>query len=373
MAWSEICGDCLGNIADKLTTIPDYQSLRLVCQDWASTLPKLPRHRVAIPPLLMLLEQQLQESASSQDKKCCHFISIIPDDSKYSVNLPEVFPPHRIVGSSHGCLIIVGLTGEIFCLNPISKDRIDLPRLSDFSDVELFDNPEVYYRISNQYGYPQNLSLTQMRDWYVKKIILSSYPADGADYIALAIIQSGSQLAYCKRGDTRWNFVPLNFIPDAHRSTEDAVYYNGILSALSHGLYGDELTICDLHSPEPTTKVIDAQIPRAKPDNRLRDYLVSSEDDDGLLLVSRYTNKDVENVVVYKFDTSSSSWVSQETLHGKLLFLGLNSSLSFQASDFRSYEENTIYFSDDVSMETEYIDPLIWFTPNPWWNNICQI
>lgn len=265
MAWSEICGDCLGNIADKLTTISDYLSLRMVCKDWALNLPKLPRHHVAIPPLLMLLEHQLQKPAGSQDKSCCHFINIVLDERKHSMNLPEAFPPHRVVGSSHGCLIVVSLTGEIFCLNPISKERIDLPRLSDFPDVEQFSNHEGYYRISNQYGYPQNLSLTQMRDWYVKKIILSSSPINGADYIALAVIQSGTQLAYCNKGDTQWNFIHLNFIPSAHRSTEDAVYYNGILSALSNGLYGEELTICDLSGPEPTTKVIHAQIPHADP------------------------------------------------------------------------------------------------------------
>jgi hypothetical protein len=44
---------------------------------------------------------------------------------------------------------------------------------------------------------------TQVRNYRLKRVVLSSSPSNGSDFVAVAIYSEMGSLAYCKRGDKK--------------------------------------------------------------------------------------------------------------------------------------------------------------------------
>ncbi|KAL3639002.1 hypothetical protein CASFOL_016909 [Castilleja foliolosa] len=338
--WADLPPELLLLIATNLQTLADYIRFRAVCQNWRAAAPVTPRYLPREFPWLML---PLSRTSNRRG-----FFSPLTSDL-HRLTLPEASISRRRAGSSFGWLILIDESPSIFLINPLTRNRIALPPLTSFPNVTNFD----FYSIGREYTVrsPENdlyyCNLKEMRDYFIKKVILSHSPRSESDFYVLAILNRHENIAYCKNGDESWKIF------DAARSySEDVIYFNDSFYAVNK--FGS-IAICDLNDEiSPTVKVINV---RQQIDGDLQ-YLVNAMGD--LLLVSRYLEFeiDIEHYLevcktvkfrVFRFDWNAQIWVSIASLVDRVLFLGANSSFAMLASDYPGCKGNRIYFTDDYS------------------------
>ncbi|EPS66765.1 hypothetical protein M569_08014, partial [Genlisea aurea] len=260
----------------------------------------------------------------------------------HRIVLPEISRRHRCAGSSFGWLILMDESPSIFVLNPLTRDRIDLPPLSSFPDVVSLD----YYSVGREYtvrspppgSNPYSLNLRQMRDSFIRKMILSHNPYDRRRFLAIGILNRHETLAYCTPGDASWRIVD-----EIQGYSEDLICFNENLYAVNKS---GSLAV---HNPNSNaTEFLDVS---AELDGDEL-YLVNAVEEE-LLLVSRYLDFEIDVVqyqevcstykfVVYRLDRSRLKWEKAENLNDRIFFLGTNSSLAIKASDHWGCKGNMI-------------------------------
>ncbi|KAA8528792.1 hypothetical protein F0562_036147 [Nyssa sinensis] len=347
--WSGLPPELIETIAKKLTIHIDYIRFRAVCVNWRSSISKTPHHLPCQFPWLMLPQSRTHQTSRRG------FFSI-SDNKVHFLNVPEASHRRRRCGSSHGWLVILDESPAIFLLNPLNRAKIHLPPLSAFPNVLDFNFYDVgrEYVLRNLDGEVYTCNLREMRDSFIKKVILSSNPSNDRDFIALAILNQIDGLAFCKKGEQSWRFIE-----GTKSYCEDVVYHNGFFYAVNK--YG-AIAVCDVQGPSPRVSIIETP-PQIGGDMQ---YLVPSMDE--LLLVTRYLDLEFDidhhqlDIVyktmqfeVYRLDLSGPKWERVTSLGDRVLFLGENSSLSLLAYDFPGCKGNCIYYTDDYS-EFNYVD-----------------
>lgn len=210
------------------------------------------------------------------------------------------------------------------------------------------------YTLSSSLGNRYNLNLRQMRDVFIKKVVLSLSPAKDSNFIAVAILNQTGDLAYCKNGGQCWTIIE-----GAQSYSEDVIYKKGLFYAVGKG---GSMAVCDVSGEVSRVSVI--QMPRQIGGDL--QYLVSSEDE--LFLVTRYLGLEFDlepyhphliyrtiKFEVFRVNWSGPQWEIVRSLGDKVLFIGENSSLALSASDFSGCVGDCIYYTDDYS-ETNYDD-----------------
>ncbi|XP_022975457.1 F-box protein SKIP23-like isoform X2 [Cucurbita maxima] len=339
--WTQLPPDLLQVISDNLNVYSDYLRFRVVCQSWRSSVPKIPRR---LPPQLPWLIIPLYH-----DSRCGLFN--FSDNKIHFLHLPEASLGRRRCGSSHGWLVILDETPTILLLNPLTRAKCRLPPLSTFPNVVSFD----YSRIGREYlirtptGHIYSRNLRQMRDTFVKKIVLSSSPSNQNDFSAVAILNHSGDLAFCRSGGESWTFVD-----DAPSDCEDIVYSDGLFYAVDkHGV----ISVMDLRGSRSEVSLVTTGSQSAGDIQ----YLVKLGRE--LLLVSRYLDiindamvDELISVIyrtvrfeVFRMEWEGPRWEKVENLDEMALFVGGNSSMAFSASDFGGISGNCIYYTDDYS------------------------
>ncbi|KAH6782773.1 hypothetical protein C2S52_000335 [Perilla frutescens var. hirtella] len=338
--WSELPPELLQTVATNLPTISDYIRFRAVCRNWwlAARIspPYLPRE---FPWLMLPL------SRSSNRRGFYNPLT----SNLHRLTLPEASHSRRRAGSSLGWLVLIDESPSIFTINPLTRDRVSLPPLSSFPNVTNFD----FYSIGREYTVrsPENdlnfYSLREMRDAFIKKVILSHSPYDDSNFFAFAILNRHENLAYCKNGDESWRIID-----EARLYSEDVIYFNSAFHAVDR--FGS-IAICDVSNGEsPVVKLIHVE---QQIDGDMK-YLVDAMGD--LLLVARHLDFEIDieyylevcktvKFNVFRFDWNGRKWESLASLDDKVLLLGENSSLALRASDYAGCRGNRIYFTDDYS------------------------
>ncbi|KAK2995133.1 hypothetical protein RJ640_020773 [Escallonia rubra] len=338
--WSELPPELSYTVATKIKALTDYIRFRAVCLSWRTATPATPRHLPPQVPWLMLPPSQSQPQASRRGFFCLsankfHFLGEAAASRR-----------RRRCGSSHGWLVLLDESSHIFLLNPLTRSQVKLPSLSTFPNVTDFN----FYNIGREYtirgvdGEVYTCSLKEMRDSFIKKVILSSSPNE-LNYVAVAILNDTGHVAYCKKGDDRWMFME-----DGLGYWEDVIYHDGLVYAVNK--FGG-IAVCDVSGTSPRVWYID-------PLNKIggdMQYLVSCEGE--LLLVTRYLdlNFDVVLEIEYKttafrvcrLDLGGPKWETLASLDDRVLFVGENSSLALSGSDCLGCKGNCIYFTDDYS------------------------
>ncbi|KAL7244724.1 hypothetical protein ACSBR2_000149 [Camellia fascicularis] len=342
--WAELPPELLQTIAEKLTIHIDYIRFRAVCVNWRSSSPNTPHHLPCQLPWLML-----PQCRTHQTHRRGFFR--LSANKVHFLNLPEASHHRRRCGSSHGWLVILDESPAVFLLNPLTRAMVHLPPLSAFPNVVDFN----FYDVGREYllratnGDTYTCNLKDMRDSFIKKVILSSSPSSSHNYIALAILNQTGDLAFRKNGEQSWRFIE-----NTQSYCEDAIYWNGLFYAVNK--FG-EIAVCDVHGPSPRVSIIGT--PRQIGGDI--QYLVSSSEE--LLLVTRYLdefNDDQPDIMfrtmqfrVYTLDLSGPKWDRVTSLGDRMLFLGENSSLALSAPDFPGCKGNCIYYTDDYA-ESNY-------------------
>ncbi|XP_041021657.1 F-box protein SKIP23-like [Juglans microcarpa x Juglans regia] len=339
--WTQLPGELLESISNNLTIYADYLRFRSVCHCWRSSVPKTPRH---LPPQLPWL--MLPHTRSQSQSHRAFF-----DVSAQKIRLlkyPESSHRKRCCGSSHGWLLIMDETPAVLLINPLTRVKVQLPPLSTFPIVLSFNYSEIgkEYALTTPSGDIYRCSLREMRDSFIKKVILSMSPAGDNNFIALAILNLTGDLAFCKNGDESWTFIH-----DAKFFSEDVIYHKELFYAVDKN---GSIAVCDVSGTSPRVSIIKT------PSQFGGDiqYLANSEDDEELLLVTRYLDLVNDNVdlnvffktvkfEVFRINWNGPLWERLTSLGDRTLFVGGNSSLSLSTSDFPACSGNCIYFTDD--------------------------
>ncbi|KAK0576198.1 hypothetical protein LWI29_013601 [Acer saccharum] len=350
--WTELPPELIQTISDKLTIYGDYLRFQATCRRFRSSIPKSPSR---LPPQLPWL--MLPQSQSHQSRQAFFDLSA---NRVHFLHLPEASNHcKRNCGSSHGWLVILDETPYVILLNPLTRAKIHLPPLFTFPNVVSFN----YFEIGREYtllslgGDRYYRNLRQMRDSFIKKIVLSSSPGkDGGNFIAVAILNQTGDLAYCRNGDIGWSVIE-----GARSYCEDVIYNNGLFYAVDKG---GAVAVCDVGGVGDLARVSVIQTPMQLGGDM--QYLVSSGDE--LLLVTRFLGlefgfePDQPHLIyrtirfeVFRLNWNGTQWERVRSLGDKMLFIGENSSLSLSASDFPGCVSDSIYYTDDYS-EGNYDD-----------------
>lgn len=353
--WSSLPPELIQKISIDLKIYADYIRFRAVCTTWRTSTPTTPTHLPCQLPWLML-----PQSRSSSHRRA--FFNLA-DNKCHVLGLPEASHRRRHSGSSHGWLVMLDEYPPIFLVNPLTRAKIDLPPLSTFPYVVGFDvfnvGREYVLQSSDDDSHVNYVSrfytcgLKEMRDSFVKKIVLSNSPSGGSKFLALAIINKTGDLAYWKDGLNSWGLIE-----GARSFCEDVIYFNGLFYAADKN---GSIAVCDVGGDSPRVEFI--RTPGLS-DGDMQ-YLVIANGE--LLLVTRYLELasdlgqlqigigtyETREFRVFKLDLSGSKWERVMSLGDTMLFLGENSSLALVASDFPECRGNRIYFTDDFS-ELDY-------------------
>lgn len=162
----------------------------------------------------------------------------------------------------------------------------------------------------------------------------------------MAILNLTGDLAFCKNGDHSWTLIH-----DAKFFSEDVIYHKDLFYAVDKN---GAIAVCDVSHVSPRVSIIET------PSQFGGDmqYLVNSEDDEELLLVTRYLDLVHDNVdllvfcktvrfEVFRMNWNEQLWERVTSLGDRTLFVGGNSSLLLSTSDFPACSGNCIYFTDD--------------------------
>ncbi|WCJ44310.1 ascorbic acid mannose pathway regulator 1 [Euphorbia peplus] len=343
--WTQLPPELIVTLTLTLKTYTDYLNCRSICRSWRTSIPPTPSH---LPPQLPWL--MLPQSQSTTSRRAFFNLS---SDKFHFLNLPEASHGRRHCGSSHGWLSILDDSPTILLLNPISRQKLYLPSLSSFPNVISFN----YSDIGREYAFPDasgdrfTSSLRQMRDCFIKKLVLSSSPVIDRNFMAMAILSQTGDLAYCKNGDHSWSIV------ESGRSfCEDVIFMKGAFFAVNKV---GQVAVCDVSCDVARVSFIET------PDQVGGDmqYLVDCGGE--LLLVTRYLDDYVETEIpdlhpnliyrttrfeVFRLDLKETQWVRVTSLGDQTLFIGENTSLSLSSVDFPGCMGNCIYFTDDYSI-----------------------
>lgn len=359
--WESLPISMLEQIGKYLTSYSDYLRFRCVCKSWME-LPEVIRHfPFQFPWLLMPPSHNIGELSRR----------VVFDFSQrrtttFGLDIPAASRTSRPCGSSHGWVIYCYDTAEIVLFNPLSKVRFELPSICRFPNVSSYDPEDPSYLVTpvlqREYGYigyPSNrVGARKMRNWFIRKVVLSSSPEDEDGFIAMALVSSSggfvlNHLAYYDRICEAWVFLD-----DEPNDWTDLTFHKGKCYVLESS---GRLGVCEFYLNFPSSFERIQMVAQFRNLTAFGDcfkvpYLVSSGDE--LLLVRRLVAYEIDSrqatkpilslitkrCLVYKL--IDYSWEELYSLGDRVLFVGVGDSLSATASNWSNCSPNTIYFSD---------------------------
>ncbi|XP_043714871.1 probable F-box protein At4g22165 [Telopea speciosissima] len=264
-------------------------------------------------------------------------------------------------GSSHGWLVVVEEnTSSMYLINPFTRAQLPLPPMSKVRILVGKEKVHCNFELGNP-SYSR-----------VRKVVLSSSPSSSSsNVVAIAIYGGFSEIGFSKPGDKAW--TRFGDFP-----VMDVLFYRNHIYAVRKSCsreidieilvyhMGADITAAGGGGGGPVPKLVDIIKPPEGYQTRWRPYLVVSCGD--LLIIERdvltlLNDKqfDVKTVGFRVFKlcrlrnssddnnktSSSTAWEQIKNLGDRMLFLGVNSSLSLSSHDFPpgSCRGNCIYFT----------------------------
>ncbi|KAH7663098.1 F-box domain-containing protein [Dioscorea alata] len=309
--WSELSGDILLLISNKLFLLSDYHSLSLVCKSWHFSAMQAwyqKDHSELQLPLLML--------PFDQTTNTCNFFNI-RDCEMLSLHLPELHNRY-CCSSSHGWLITVDENLDIYLLNPLTRSQVQLP-------THPFQS--VYTDLSHPAGAVS----------FLKKAVLSSSPSSSEECIILGLFGKIGRLSLCRVGEHTWNHIADSMVVIDHDYYFDVTCYNGeIYTVCEHGFFTSAINVFRFgQEKKEWFLMIQDRVEKV--------YFVESCGD--LLLAVKPMH--IYMFHVFKLDQKIDDWVKVKHLGDHSLFLGHNHGTSHLVDgDSSVISRNCIYFVD---------------------------
>ncbi|XP_050133142.1 putative F-box protein At5g55150 [Malus sylvestris] len=355
--WSDLRSEILELIMKNLSFL-DMLRFKSVCSSWNQAMKCY--YATSFPqtsPWLMLPSDQ--ENVHNDIRTRCFYS--LKEDEVYTVkNVLQECHDDWCVGSSHGWLVIMDNNAVPHLLNPVSRRRIQLPKIWSLQNCP--SNPD---------------SIEQLRMTFICKAVLSSDPSCNGNFVVVIIYGVlSSKLGFCKYGEegSRWRGLE-----GVHGEYCDVIFHKEKLYALagdgSVEVWRDfnnsstPIKTMNLHQPYSELENVNHIIKDFSKDKySTQTYLVESLGE--ILSVGRvignFVNHEGTAVLegdldeygyfcpyrtlqfyVLKLNFTANKWEKIESLRGRALFLGGNQSMSVSTPDFLECEENSIYFTDD--------------------------
>lgn len=364
--WSELVTDLLELIVTSETlTIKDVCSFASVCQSWRSAAAATKHRRYRSPWLLF---------ADKEDPNCAKFHDMNKNQIFSLPNQPSPpFANRYFIGSAKGWLITADGKSELFLLNPLTRQQIDLPPVTTMRNYVLprrrngeitgyrlrVDGGRVYYPADTlRYFLFERAALFMAGDYYMVAIYIMNVP----------------NLAVARSGDKEWTV--LNGQDD---TTDIAFHDDGKLYVATR--YFVEVKCWDFHKHEDLSLakpelVLDK---RSESKSRVCVYYIVRSPVGELLLVrrERYDGTDDEavedipsdlymrtvKIKVWRIDScndggrrsdNNNKLVRLRSLGDYALFLGGHMSTCVSSKDYPELRPNCAYLSDEYLEHTNF-------------------
>lgn len=210
--WSLLPSELLELICRKVADVADYVRFGAVCTSWRSA--ATPRNLRPQSPWLLL--------PYDPDSRTRRFYSLA-GQRVYSFDLSES-RGHAIWGTAHGWLLMADRTLSFSMLNPLTRARITLPRVTTLPDSPRAQFLPVGFGgiIVRQEG--RGDSLIQL---HLLRLLLQCYAFMSAGECIVALtVMSSSQFMFCRVGDEAWTMPdPISSFPIAAVAYHDQRFY----------------------------------------------------------------------------------------------------------------------------------------------------
>ncbi|KAL6650330.1 hypothetical protein ACP70R_009255 [Stipagrostis hirtigluma subsp. patula] len=301
----------------------------------------------------------------------------VADGSKAGV-APALKPAmrgHVVLGSSDGWLVTADKKGALRMANPATGAQADLPAIST---IPMFLRSDHWFTLVGEafvqlrFGgkppppddktwgptVPRTSTLTakQMRQWFYRKVVLSSSPRPDSYAAMLILDRTYGVPAFATAEDPNWRMAP------SQDGVEDAIHHDGRFYSITYtGIL--EVWDRDIETGDFTSTVVAPDSAVVKGDNYklLRRYLAATPE--GRLMVVLKGTKEVEpppkgyygysRTVTRHFfqvlvlDETHGTWEKEENIDDTALFVGVNGSLCVSTRDHPAIKPGCVYFTDD--------------------------
>ncbi|GFP83389.1 putative F-box protein at5g55150 [Phtheirospermum japonicum] len=209
-------------------------------------------------------------------------------------------------------------SGDVCLAHPVWRARIELPGVNTFPDDDVD----------------------------IAKMVLSGSPVRKIDdFVVMVIRGRNRQLGFSRPGDKSWTVM------DSWAGWFcDIIYHNGKLYALDSS---KRVVECDIHGPSPTRIRQVFSLPSSASDAAavavIGMYYLVESCGKFLIVIRHSMHRTTFLFEVFEFDVKDGSHkeIKQFDKWNKAMFLGLNSSVCIELSDWDVVNPNCIYFTDD--------------------------
>jgi Protein of unknown function (DUF295) len=308
----------------------------------------------------------------------------LSEDKHYFIDIPELYG-RCIRGSSHGWLFAIDIKITCILINPFTRGFFELPPFPYYCsrcDVKLVEVP-------NDDDDEPYFTYESMQRLILYKGVLSHDPKVRSDFTALILFGETHEVAIWRPGDASWMVIK-----GPTCALADVTYLNGNFYVISFNstLYAVEL------GSDP--KIIQIHEPRIMPSlMSCHNYIVDFKG--RLLHIDRFQDlvEDrhfiTEGFELRVLDFEENKLLQWDDINDCAIFIGANSPVAFDASQFSGCKNNSFYFTDLSIIYSEkkfgygdigifdyvtktisrfyspdiihsYVANPVWITPNPW-------
>ncbi|KAF0926815.1 hypothetical protein E2562_027408 [Oryza meyeriana var. granulata] len=303
--------------------------------------------------------------------------------------------PHRIIGCSHGWLVVVDEVCRASLLEPFTDGaQVHLPPVTSF-DCEFVtavsgddggvpeyfavDNHAYHYHLQGlrkfEWRPPKLVSIPSMRDEFFQKAAIAPGSRRKESYAAVMVIHSGgSGLAFARSCDDHWTSLPT----PALTRYADVIWHNGVFYTLTRGDGAVEAWEPDGRALKP--RLVTGPVMRWE-FKRLVDfyndtfrqpafyegarYLATPADGTGgLLVVSTVAILDDSNAVrtrrfkVFDVDEGKCEWRARDDVGDAAVLVGISHGECVSTREYPCLKPNCVYyvlksFAQDFEEETD--------------------
>ncbi|CAI0451712.1 unnamed protein product [Linum tenue] len=253
--WSELPGELLALIGQRLIKLKLAIRFRAVCTRWRRTLAELQpmMFRQSSPsPLLMLPYCNDDQQQQLEGCQCRLFLDLV-HNQYHHIDFVEGLERSSCRGSAFGWLFMLQLPVPLL-LNPLTGKQIQLPPITSFSDVLEYDPEKLGLEYLVQDPLPEGgkirLGKRRLGYNYMRRFAMSSADPTSEDCTVMVIRQNNyMNLAFCKPGEEEWVLIPN---PDGNH-LQNIVFWRNQFYAIDL----DSIVLrCDLSNPAvPTMSV----------------------------------------------------------------------------------------------------------------------
>ncbi|KAJ0246040.1 F-box domain-containing protein [Hirschfeldia incana] len=341
--WSNLCLDVIQMVLEKLSAT-DFNRAKAVCSGWLSASRQSVRKQNQIPWLILFPYERSYGYS-------CRMLNPAEKGLVYrSRNLGVEFTQSRCVATCGSWLLMYLVHGQpkLYILNPLTRDRINLPPLeSRICDI-IFSPQEVRrFCLGDQQSRRERaLTEEEMSDLSSKEEKSVLWVDERSKNYLVVWSHGGCCLFFSKKGDNVWRMFP---------------YVNGLWDFVCKGLMlymYTRLSLIEIYdfSGDSPVSLTHAPFPFSYPPRFLSAFIIHriAVTTSGEALMVRIYNihKTSRSFYVYKKNHATNKWDEMASLGDQALIVDLGITVS--AKDVQGFKSNSIYFSG-VTFGTSHI------------------